>query len=313
MNLGLPTRRQNLATQTSLAGVPELLSPRNFVVVALCLGAVVFAVYSPALEFQFVLDDHRFTGRSAYPVRRSCVGLLCELCVGAIHRRASEFLSASVHPVAEDQFHSERSVSMGMAPAQHHETCGSCGLAGSSGAEATARSRRRVIGRDIVRLASGTDRIRGVGYGARPLDGSGSTGCGAAISQVGAGLPGSQTHERKSRTWARTKKATQPGAFWLIASAAACFAALLAKETAIVLPALIFALALLMSARRGRRHRFWSAAGAGVSANSAVFVRDGVLPSDAAPCLWGKARVTDPAFALECSYFCRGLRPSGST
>ena len=62
MNLSLPTRRQRLAIETSSARVPELLSPRTFFVVALCLGAVVFAVYNRALEFQFVLDDHRFTG-----------------------------------------------------------------------------------------------------------------------------------------------------------------------------------------------------------------------------------------------------------
>src|SRR3984893_13314083 len=62
MNLSLPTRRQKLAIGTSSARVPELLSPRTFFVVALCLGAVVFTVYNRALEFQFVLDDHRFTG-----------------------------------------------------------------------------------------------------------------------------------------------------------------------------------------------------------------------------------------------------------
>jgi hypothetical protein len=61
-----------------------------------------------------------------------------------------------------------------------------------------------------------------------------------------AGLPSNGVHERESRKAARIRKAAQPGAFWLIASAAVCFAALLAKETAIVLPALIFALALLM-------------------------------------------------------------------
>src|SRR3984957_5990146 len=61
MNLGLPTRRQTLAIGPPLAPAPELLSPRTSFVGALCLSAVVFAVYSPALEFQFVLDDHRFT------------------------------------------------------------------------------------------------------------------------------------------------------------------------------------------------------------------------------------------------------------
>jgi protein O-mannosyl-transferase len=58
--------------------------------------------------------------------------------------------------------------------------------------------------------------------------------------------PQPQDHERKSGKTARTKKAAQPQAYWLIASAAACFAALLAKETAIIFPVLIFALALVV-------------------------------------------------------------------
>src|SRR5947199_6949644 len=62
MNLGLSTRRQNPAIGKPLTAVPQLLSVRTYFVAALCLGAVVFAVYSPTLKFQFVLDDHRFTG-----------------------------------------------------------------------------------------------------------------------------------------------------------------------------------------------------------------------------------------------------------
>ena len=62
MNLGLSTRRQNPAIGKPLTAVPQLLSVRTFLVLALCLGAVGFAVYSPSLNFQFVLDDHRFTG-----------------------------------------------------------------------------------------------------------------------------------------------------------------------------------------------------------------------------------------------------------
>ena len=62
MNLGLSTRRQNPAIAKSSAVVPDLISLRTFFAVALCLAAVVFAVYSPSLKFQFVLDDHRFTG-----------------------------------------------------------------------------------------------------------------------------------------------------------------------------------------------------------------------------------------------------------
>lgn len=42
------------------ARTPELLSPRNFFIAAIALVISVFVVYSPALHFQFILDDHRF-------------------------------------------------------------------------------------------------------------------------------------------------------------------------------------------------------------------------------------------------------------
>jgi hypothetical protein len=38
----------------------ELISPRTAVIAALCVTAVVFAVYWSSLDFQFILDDHRF-------------------------------------------------------------------------------------------------------------------------------------------------------------------------------------------------------------------------------------------------------------
>lgn len=41
--------------------IREFLSLRVCLAIALGLAALVFAVYSPALNFQFILDDHRFT------------------------------------------------------------------------------------------------------------------------------------------------------------------------------------------------------------------------------------------------------------
>jgi protein O-mannosyl-transferase len=40
---------------------PRFLSPRAFFALALCCAALVFAIYSRSLNFQFILDDHRFT------------------------------------------------------------------------------------------------------------------------------------------------------------------------------------------------------------------------------------------------------------
>ena len=39
-----------------------LLSPLAICIVAIALAGGMFAIYSPALNFQFVLDDHRFAG-----------------------------------------------------------------------------------------------------------------------------------------------------------------------------------------------------------------------------------------------------------
>jgi tetratricopeptide (TPR) repeat protein len=41
--------------------MPELLSPIGVVVAASCVVAVFAIVYAPSLDFQFILDDHRFT------------------------------------------------------------------------------------------------------------------------------------------------------------------------------------------------------------------------------------------------------------
>ena len=47
--------------QSSLSGHEQWLSRRVFLVLALCLVVLVFAVYSPSLGFQFIIDDHRYT------------------------------------------------------------------------------------------------------------------------------------------------------------------------------------------------------------------------------------------------------------
>src|SRR5580704_6008081 len=60
MNPSPPIRRQNPSTLKPAGRRPELISPRTAVIAALCVTAVVFAVYWSCLDFQFILDDHRF-------------------------------------------------------------------------------------------------------------------------------------------------------------------------------------------------------------------------------------------------------------
>jgi hypothetical protein len=245
MNLGLSTRRQNLAIGKSLAGVPELLTPLTFFVVALCLGAVVLAVYSPALRFQFVLDDHRFTGdpRIQSPdhvwdyfanyVWAQYTGgppsfyrplfilwLRINFILSAVSPWGWHLLSITKHLVV--------AVLLGLLVLRLLRDRIAALIAATLFALHPAQT-------ESVAWVTVPDPLMSVGI------------LGAVLLYLKwvMVLPGGQAHERKSRKTARTRKAPQPQASWLIASAAVCFAALLAKETAIVLPALIFVLALL--------------------------------------------------------------------
>ncbi len=98
------------------------------------------------------------------------MGVLHDLCVGTNSRGAVVFLSTGVRVVAEAEFHPRWSVSMGMAPAQHHEARVSSRLAGTAGLEVAAGSRCRTDCRHLVGAASCADRIRGMGYRARSAD-----------------------------------------------------------------------------------------------------------------------------------------------
>ena len=245
MNLGLSTRRQNLAIGKSLAGVPELLTPLTFFVVALCLGAVVLAVYSPALKFQFVLDDHRFTGdpRIQFPdhvwdyfanyVWAQYTGgppsfyrplfilwLRINFILSALSPWGWHLLSITKHLVV--------AVLLGLLVLRLLRDRIAALIAATLFALHPAQT-------ESVAWVTVPDPLMSVGI------------LGAVLLYLKwvVVLPGGPTHERKSRKTVRTRKAPRPQASWLIASAAVCFAALLAKETAIVLPALIFVLALL--------------------------------------------------------------------
>ena len=226
--------------------MPESLSPRTFLVVAFCLGAVVFAVYSPALQFQFVLDDHRFTSdpRIQFPdhvwdyfanyVWAQFTGgppsfyrplFILWLRINFILSAASPWgwhlLSITKHVAV--------AVLLGLLVLRLLHDRVSALVAATLFALHPAQT-------ESVAWVTVPDPLMSVGVLSAVL---------LYLKSVVA-LSGSRTHERKSRKAARTKKATQLRAFCLIASAAVCFAALLAKETAIVLPALVFSMALLM-------------------------------------------------------------------
>ena len=223
-----------------------MLSLRSFLVVALCLAAAVFAVYSPSLNFQFVLDDHRFTGdpriQSPDHVWDYFANFVWAQFTGGppsfyrplflVWLRINFILSA----MSPWGWHA-------LSIAKHLAVAALLGLL----------VLRLLRDRFAALLAAAlfalhpaqTESVAWVTV-PDPLLSAAILGALLLYLRWMAVVPLSQAHERKSRKTARTRKAAQPKEYWLIASAAVGFAALLAKETAIILPLLIFGLALIV-------------------------------------------------------------------
>ena len=62
MKVSSSVRAQKYPSSAPPGRTQPWLSPLAFCIVAIALAAAVFAIYTPALNFQFVLDDHRFAG-----------------------------------------------------------------------------------------------------------------------------------------------------------------------------------------------------------------------------------------------------------
>jgi fumarate reductase subunit D len=113
--------------------------------------------------------------------------------------------------------------------------------------ETAARSRGGVGRRDLFALHPA--QTESVGWVSVPDPLMSACILGAALLYLrhATGFRGIKDQGKKSRRTARSRESTPTGAAaWMLSSASVCFAALLVKETAIVLPALILALALLM-------------------------------------------------------------------
>jgi hypothetical protein len=62
MKTSTPTMRQKSSGSATPPGRPQLLSPGIFIIATIALLATVAAIYSPALDYQFILDDHHYVG-----------------------------------------------------------------------------------------------------------------------------------------------------------------------------------------------------------------------------------------------------------
>jgi protein O-mannosyl-transferase len=247
-------RQQKPLTSTAPAEPEELLSPMASYVVAAVLIAGVFAIYSPALNFQFILDDHRFIADprlqspghlweyfTSYAWAQVAGGPLCfyrplfvlwlrlNFVLGGTSPWAWHLLSVAKHVLV--------AVLLGLLVWKLLRDRVAALIAGTLFALHPAQTESvawvtvpdplmsaAVLGTLLLYLRY-ADRV-------------------STENQLQVGK--FQKQSRRQLRGHATGNSSANSTGWIIASAAVCLAALMAKETAVVLPALLFAMALVM-------------------------------------------------------------------
>jgi protein O-mannosyl-transferase len=221
-----------------------LISSRVAVVCALCVTACVIAVYSPSLGFQFILDDHRFTADPR--IQES--GHIWDYFANYVWAQFTGGPPSFYRPVfliwVRINFVLSALSPWGwhlLSIAKHLLVAVLLGiLAWKLLRDATAALAVTAL---FALHPAQTESVSWVTV-PDPLMAAGILGAllcyfryveGSAIEEPPRG--------KKARKGSTASAAKRPG-MWLAASASAYFAALLAKETAIVFPAVIFALDL---------------------------------------------------------------------
>ena len=242
--------QQKPSPLTSPAGPEELLSSLTAYIVAAILIAAVFAIYSPALNFQFILDDHRFVADprlqspghlweyfTSYAWAQVAGGPLCfyrpvfvlwlrlNFILGGTSPWAWHLLSIAKHVLV--------AVFLGLLVWELLRDRVAALIAGTLFALHPAQT-------ESVAWVTVPD----------PLMSAAVLGTLLLYLKYAGGVstenePQVGRFQKKSRKQIRGQSKGNSAA-WIIASVAACMAALMAKETAVILPAVLFAVALVM-------------------------------------------------------------------
>jgi hypothetical protein len=247
-----PIQQQKSSTAVPPAGARDLLSPLTFCILAVALVAGVFAIYSPALDFQFVLDDHHFvsdprlqspghfseyfTSYTWSQIRGGPVSFYRPLFVVWLRLNffLNEMSSWGWHLLSVAK-HVLVAVLLGWLAWKLLRDRVAALIAGTLFVLHPAQTESVAwvsVPDPLMAAAALATLLLYLRYAERPpIDG-----------QPRAGESG-----RKSTKQVRNKpKAdSHPSVAWLIASATACLAALMAKETAVVLLPVLFALTLM--------------------------------------------------------------------
>jgi hypothetical protein len=245
-------RQQKVSSSVPAAGEAVVLSPLTACIVAVALVAAVFAVYSPALNFKFILDDHHFVGDP----RLQSPGHVWEYLTSYVWAQFTGGPSSFYRPLFVLWMRLNFILS-GVSPWGWHllSVVKHVSVAILLGLLVWKLLRDRVatlIASTLFALhPAQTESVAWVSV-PDPLMSAALLATlllylryVERVSTVGQTHAGSS--HRKSRKKVRGHSKVRPAAAWLTASAAACLAALMAKEAAIVLPTIVFAMALTVS------------------------------------------------------------------
>jgi protein O-mannosyl-transferase len=242
-------RKQRSPTPGPRSGPPELASPLIFVVAAVALVAAVAAIYSPTIDYQFILDDHHYVGDP----RVQTPGHVWEYFTTYVWAQFTGGPSSFYRPLFILWLRLNY-LFCGLSPGgwhflsivKHLVAVAFLGLL----AWKLLRDRTAVL-LAMTLFALHPSHTESVAWISVP-DPLMSAGIVASLllSFKYADSVASERQPRKGNT-KKVRKVEQSGPktrLWLIASAIGCFVALLTKETSIILPAVIFALAFAMPA-----------------------------------------------------------------
>ena len=244
-------RQQKVSTSVPAAGAANLLSPLSVGIVAVALAVAVLAIYSPTLNFKFILDDHRYVGDP----RVQSPGHVWEYFTTYVWAQFTGGPASFYRPLfvlwmrlnfifsGESPWgwhllsvlkHVSVAVLLGLLVWKLLRDRVAALLAGALFALHPAQA-------ESVAWISVPDSLMSVAILGSLL---------LYLQYIQREAPTGRTQTARSHRKSRkqVKGQTRPSAIWLYASAAACLAAMMAKETAIVLPAIFFAVALVAPA-----------------------------------------------------------------
>jgi hypothetical protein len=227
-----------------------LFSSLTIGIVTIALAVAVFAIYSPALDFQFVLDDHRFIGDP----RLQSSGHLWEYFTSYVWAQIPggplsfyrplfvlwmrlNFILSGISPwgwhLLSIVKHVSVAVLLGLLAWKLLQDRVAALIAGTLFALHPAQT-------ESVAWVTVPD----------PLMSAAVLGTLLLYLRYEEHSKIKQTHagqlHKKSRKQMHSKSKSDFSVIWIIVSVVTCLAALMAKETAMVLPAILFALALIM-------------------------------------------------------------------